>query len=415
MASDLFRKEVFEAKRVGWLGPISIVQPIKLWVLAASAAAISLVVVLLLAFGTYTRRSHVGGQLVPVNGLALVVTPSTGFISKINVQEGERVEAGELLAVVTVPRATTADGDTAAALAARLGRRAASLEDAQDARKRQLKAQHEGLSGQLANARVELEQINAEILTRREQIRIAQETLERLQLLEEDRYISILQIKQQESAVLEQKGEMQSLQRQAISTRRLIDQISQALKELPTEGQTAYANFQQDVALLEQERVETVARSELAIFAPSSGIISAQQIKPGQAVQSGQSIMSVLPGDGELEAELLIPSRAIGFIEPNDKVLLRYQAYPYQKFGHHEGHVSRISRSTIAPSQAINAAEPMYRVTVALNQQAVDAYGKPEQLKPGMLVDADILGESRSFFEWMLEPIYSVKGTVFGQ
>ncbi len=208
---------------------------------------------------------------------------------------------------------------------------------------------------------------------------------------------------------------MQALQRQAISTRRLIDQINQALNELPTEGQAVYANFQKDLAMLEQERVENAARGELAIIAPSSGIVSAQQIKPGQAVQSGQSIMSVLPGDGVLEAELLIPSRAIGFIEPDDKVLLRYQAYPYQKFGHHEGHVARISRSTLASGQADTVSEPMYRVTVALNRQVVDAYGRPEQLKPGMLVDADILGESRSFFEWVLEPIYSVKGTVFGR
>lgn len=159
MSAELFRREVLEAKRVGWLGSISIVQPIRFWVLAISAAVIALAVVLLLTFGTYTRRSHVGGQLVPVNGLAVVAAPSAGFMSKINVAEGERVEAGQVLAVLTVPRATTADGDTAAALESRLGRRAAGLEAAQDARKRQFMAQRTGLSGQLANARGELQQI----------------------------------------------------------------------------------------------------------------------------------------------------------------------------------------------------------------------------------------------------------------
>ncbi|WP_276523924.1 HlyD family efflux transporter periplasmic adaptor subunit, partial [Enterobacter hormaechei] len=87
--------------------------------------------------------------------------------------------------------------------------------------------------------------------------------------------------------------------------------------------------------------MENTARGRLAIVAPVSGIVATQQIKAGQAVQSGQPIVSVLPGDGRLEAELLVPSRAVGFIEPDDKVLLRYQAYPYQKFGHHEGRVSR--------------------------------------------------------------------------
>jgi membrane fusion protein len=414
VSSDLFRKEVVEAKRIGWLGPISLVQPTKLWVLALSAAVIASLVVLLLAFGTYTRRSHVTGQLVPVSGIAQVMAPASGFITRVHASEGERVEAGDVIAVLSVPRATTEDGDTFDALKERLERRAAGLEAVQAARRDQFLAQREGLTAQLANARSEMTQINAEILTKKDQIRIAQETLDRLRLLEGERYVSILQIKQQESAALAQKGEMQALQRQTISSRRLIDQILQAINELPSESKAAEATLQQNLAILEQEGVENTARAELAIASPVSGIVAAQQVKSGQSVQSGQPVMSVLPGDGVLEAELLIPSRAIGFIEPHDKVLLRYQAYPYQKFGHHEGRVSRISRSTLSAPQS-GTAEPMYRITVALGEQTVDAYGKPEKLKPGMLVDADILGESRSFFEWVLEPIYSIKGTVFGQ
>nr|WP_312131206.1 HlyD family efflux transporter periplasmic adaptor subunit [Stenotrophomonas pavanii] len=415
MSSDLFRKEVLQAKRAGWLGSISIAQPIRLWVLAIAASAAALAVVLLLSFGTYTRRSHVGGQLVPVNGIAQVMAPANGFMSEVSIAEGEHVEAGAVIAVLTVPRATTNDGDTLTALESRFERRTSGLEAAQTAKRMRLGAQQEGLRSQLSNAQRELAQIDAEVLTRKDQIRIAQETLERLRLLEDDRYVSILQIKQQESAALTQKGEMQALQRQAIAAHRMIEQITQALNELPGENEAAEATFQQDLALLEQERVENTARGRLAIVAPVSGVVATQQIKAGQAVQSGQPIMSILPGDGRLEAELLVPSRAVGFIEPDDKVLLRYQAYPYQKFGHHEGRVSRISRSTLGASQNGGATEPMYRITVALAAQTVSAYGKPETLKPGMLVDADVLGETRSFFEWVLEPIYSIKGTVFGQ
>jgi len=415
VSSDLFRNEVLQGKRAGWLGSISIAQPIRLWVLAIAASATALAVVLLLSFGTYTRRSHVSGQLVPVNGIAQVMAPTNGFMSEVSVAEGELVEVGEVIAVLTVPRATTRDGDTLAAMEARFERRMSGLEAAQIAKRTRLSAQREGLRGQLFNAQRELAQIDTEVLTRRDQIRIAEETLERLRLLEDDRYVSILQIKQQESAALTQKGEMQALQRQSIATRRMIEQITQALNELLGESDSAEATFQQDLALLEQERVENTARGRLAIVAPVSGIVALQQIKAGQAVQSGQPIMSVLPGDGRLEAELLVPSRAVGFIEPDDKVLLRYQAYPYQKFGHHEGRVSRISRSTLGVTQNGSATEPMYRITVALAAQTVSAYGKPEALKSGMLVDGDVLGETRSFFEWVLEPIYSIRGTVFGQ
>ncbi len=211
---------------------------------------------------------------------------------------------------------------------------------------------------------------------------------------------------------------MQGLQRQAIATRRSIAQLQQALQELTGQGRAVDASLERDLALLEQEQVETRARGALTVNAPVTGSISAQLVKPGQAVQAGQALLSLLPGDTGLEVELLVPSRAIGFIEPGDRVQLRYQAYPYQKFGHHEGKVAGISRSALNPGELgalvgnAQAGEPMYRVTVSLAKQFVTAYGNDEPLKPGMLVDADILGERRRLVEWIFEPLYSLKGKV---
>ena len=137
-------------------------------------------------------------------------------------------------------------------------------------------------------------------------------------------------------------------------------------------------------------------------------------------MQAGQPLLSLLPGNGTLEAELLVPSRAIGFIEPGDKVLLRYQAYPYQKFGHQQGTVARISRSALNQTElqilfgSSVQGEPMYRVTVRLAKQVITAYGKPELLKPGMTLEADVLGEKRPLIEWVFEPLYSLKGRADG-
>lgn len=242
--------------------------------------------------------------------------------------------------------------------------------------------------------------------------------MDRLRQLEGGQYVSALQIKQQESTALAYVGEMQALQRQAIGARRTIAQIEQALRELPSQRQTVEATYVRDSAQLEQERVQTEAQGALAVAAPVAGVVATQMVKPGQAVQAGQPLLSLLPGDGQLEAELLVPSRAIGFIEPGDKVLLRYQAYPYQKFGHQQGKVTQISRSALSGGELgaligdVRQGEPFYRVTVSLARQSVTAYGKPEALKPGMLLDADILGEKRRLIEWVFEPLYSLKGKV---
>jgi membrane fusion protein len=332
--------------------------------------------------------------------------------------EGEQVNEGKLLATVTVPRVTPVSGDTQVALEQRLAQRQEGLASTQAAQQSQLQAQSDGLKAQLAQAKRELAQIEAEVATRQQQARIANETLDKMRPLESGRFISPLQVRQQETTALEYAGQVQTLQRQALDMRRSIAQLQQALDELPGQQQAVAASYQRDLAQLEQERVQTQAQGTLAINAPVTGVIATQLVKAGQAVQAGQPLMSLLPGDGRLEAELLVPSRAIGFIAPGDKVLLRFQAFPYQKFGHQMGQVSRISRSALSASELGNGngqqqqTEPFYRVTVALAKQSVMAYGKAEGLKPGMVLDADILGEKRRLIEWVFEPLYSIKGKV---
>ena len=143
--------------------------------------------------------------------------------------------------------------------------------------------------------------------------------------------------------------------------------------------------------------------------APVAGLVANRLVEPGQAVQAGQPLLTLLPAGSHLRAQLFVPSRAVGFIEPGDKVLLRYQAFPYQKFGHHEGVVRRVSRSAV-PGAGGQGAEPFYRVLVDIHRQSITAYGREEPLRPGMLLEADIMGEHRKLYEWVLEPLYSVTG-----
>lgn len=417
MPQSLFRKEAMEARRAEWLGSISLVQPLPLWVLTTFAACCALAAVAFLMLGTHTRRHQVSGQVVPARGLAVLAAPAAGILSRVETVEGERVRAGQLLAVVAIPRATLAVGDTAVAVDARLSERRRGIEDAQSAQALQLDAQREGLSRQVANIESQILQIDAEIALREQQVRIATETLGRLRSLLADRYVGDLQVKQQESTVLEQTLQVQQLQRQSVETRRQVAQYRQQLSELPAQRQRARADYSRDLASLEQERVEMRGRGEVALVAPVSGVLATQVFKAGQAVQQGQPIATIIPGDGRLEAELLIPSRAVGFIAPGDRVLLRYQAFPYQKFGHHVGSVARISRSAMVAGDlggsagaATTTTEPYYRITVTLAKQTVMAYGHAEALKPGMQLEADILGERRRLIEWIFEPLYSIKG-----
>ena len=149
---------------------------------------------------------------------------------------------------------------------------------------------------------------------------------------------------------------------------------------------------------------------KIAVLSRNPRLYSTRRlVEAGQSVRTGEPLLRILPRGSRLQAELLVPSRAIGFMDPGDRVQLRYQAYPYQKFGHHTGRVVRIARSAVKPAAGGNG-EPLYRVLVQLDSQAIRAYGKAEPLRPGMLLDADILGARRKLYEWVLEPLYSVTG-----
>ena len=411
---SLFREEVLRAKCSHWLGPVSLAQPMGWRLLTLAAVVAASCAVLFISLSSYTRRSTVIGQLVPAQGLITVLAPATGLLSWLDVQEGEQVTAGGDLALVSMPRATLRAGSMSTAIEHRLQQRQDALHASREAAQGRLEVQSDGLGGQVATAQRELLQIETEVQTRQQQSRIADETLQRLLRLQHGQYVSVLQIKQQEALVLEYTGQMQALQRQATATRRLVAQLQQAQSELPSRYLESEAAYLQALAQLEQERMQAGADGALLIKAPVTGVVTSQAIKPGQAVQQGQVLLSLLPGDGRLEAELLVPSSAIGFIEPGDRVRLRYQAFPYQKFGHQEGRVSQISRSALSTAELLGRGrqegEALYRINVVLARQSVTAYSKPEPLKPGMMLEADVMGERRRLIEWMFEPLYSLKG-----
>jgi membrane fusion protein len=127
--------------------------------------------------------------------------------------------------------------------------------------------------------------------------------------------------------------------------------------------------------------------------------------------------MQLVPLNSNLQARLFAPSATIGFVRPGDKVLIRYQAYPYQKFGLHEGVVAAVSTAALPSAELagfvlpdVPTGEPVYGITVNLQSQTVQTFGQPQALQAGLRLDADILQETRKLYEWMLEPLYSITG-----
>ena len=263
----------------------------------------------------------------------------------------------------------------------------------------------------------ELAQLEAQLQGQASLVTLAEDALARNRDLLGQHFISRDQFQRSEAALLEQRLRRQELERSRLSSTRDLDEARSALASLPLRQQSQRAQLERILSTSNQELSESEAKRRLLITAPVAGLATAITAEPGQTVDAGTPLMALVPAGSGLQAELYAPSRAIGFIRPGQAVHLRYQAYPFQKFGHAEGVVASVTKTALGTGAWTEASthEPVYRVTVALRRQTIQAYGQEQALQAGMAVDADILLDRRRLYEWVLQPIYSMTGRLPGR
>ncbi len=237
------------------------------------------------------------------------------------------------------------------------------------------------------------------------------EQVDKMAAMRAEGYASNTQVEQQESDLLDAKVRLQDVARQRIEIRQQHAQTRQQLREQPLTYFQQKNDLQHKLSDITQSMMENESRRSVDLRAPEEGTVSAVLVKPGQIVSAGQTIAMLLPDNAHLQARILLSSRAIGFIHTGQRVVLRYESFPWQKFGQHSGAVSEISTSPLSPQEIAGITgntqiqEPLYQVKVTLDSQSVQAYGKQIGLRPGSGLDADFIVDKRRIYEWVLEPL----------
>lgn len=235
-----------------------------------------------------------------------------------------------------------------------------------------------------------------------------------------DRSLSVQQVELLEKQIEVQKNKIAMYEKNAAGYEDLLKQ--HYISELEYQKrQDEYLTAKLSLHNFEKELNQAKGGVEYAIRAPEEGTISMLITPVGDRVTSETLLGAIVPKNSQLEGQLFVPTSKAGFVKVGQKVLLKYKAYPYQRFGLYEATVNRIDKSILNPhdmqvtrtfSIPVRMEEAFYRVTVTLQQQTVNIYGKPYPLTAGMIFDGVILGEQRSIWQWIFEPIYSLKGTL---
>jgi membrane fusion protein len=414
--SPLFRAESLEARRLAWLGRPIAHQSVPLAILAGCSLAIGLAIFGILVFGEYTRRVPVQGVVLPNEGLTRVVAPASGWVTEQLVKEGESVRQGDVLYVLGLD-STTAIGNTQSGIIDILHRKRAELQQELVRRRDVDAASKKALLDQERDFQREIAQSTSQLKMYEEFATLLQSYVEKQQEFVTKGMSTSRDYESRLQTWMSQRSQIEALKRDQIQLETKLSEVRNSLLAFDQKSQSSLGELRRAILDIEAQISEGEARREVRVTAPRDGRITSVLSQAGQTVTAGATMVTILPQGVPLEAQLIATSKAIGFVREGARVLLRYEAYPYQKFGQYGGTISLISRAPLradeaglSPQAATNTAQAsgLYRIIVTPDRSSVTVYGREEPLQIGMQVEAHVLAETRPLYQWVLDPIYGL-------
>ncbi|MBB4187176.1 HlyD family type I secretion periplasmic adaptor subunit [Sinorhizobium terangae] len=166
---------------------------------------------------------------------------------------------------------------------------------------------------------------------------------------------------------------------------------------------------QRDTASTELKKME-LRREMVALTAPADAVVlDLAQRSVGSVVREAEPIVTLVPLNVPLEAEVEINARDIGRVTATEEVRIKFDAYPFQKYGTASGSIRTISRDAFTPNQqdasAGRATAPFFKARVSLGDSELRAPPGTVRLLPGMTVSAEIKVGGRTVISYFLYPL----------
>ncbi|NHZ88161.1 HlyD family efflux transporter periplasmic adaptor subunit [Massilia sp. CCM 8733] len=365
-----FRKEVAQAHSNQWMGAIRLAQPMSARIVAGLALVIALCLLAYIFFGTVTRKARVTGMTLPVGGSLTISAMNTGILTRSFVNEGQAVIAGQPLFEVSTERQGSS-GEISMLVAQQLTIQKNTLASERRTRVAQHREKAAAIDERLVNVNAETLELDQEIALAQRRLDLAKSSLAKYETLQGSGFVSAAQTQQKQEELIDLGARMSTLTRARL-------QLQASKLNLATERTTSVgeldnvtSQLQRSEAVVDQEIAENHSRKTSLILAPQTGVVATITYRSGQPVAAAQSLAVLIPQANDkqkaelLEVQLYAPSRMIGFVAAGQTVLIRYQAYPYQKFGLHQGRIVDISKAPFAPADL----PPQLASTILSNAQ----------------------------------------------
>jgi len=412
--TELFRQEAIDNRRERLWGEVVLIQPFSFYLITGAVTVMVIVVAVFLIYGTYARRENVTGYLLPDKGLVKIYAIQSGLVTDVHVTEGDQVGKGDLLFTISTQKTNDQSTDVDALILSKLKETKATIKNKLEEQKRLNVHENAQYKDQIVGLKREIQQLKTLIKTHKKKYKVSQDHLEQLDKLFAKNYLSKSDYINAQEHHVDIQLRLDETRQQLNGKQNQLSEANNLLSQLPLKGSIKLAELNQQLSDTDQRILEIGGRRSYTLRAPSSGRVTAIQANRGYRVKD-RPLLTILPDDAQFKAELFLPTRAIGFVKPGQSVLLRYSAFPYQRFGLYKGTIDKVTEVILSPEELhvpVKLEEPVYRVSVTPEKQQISAYGRQFDLQAGMLLEASIILEGRSLGEWLLAPIYSLRGRI---
>ena len=336
IADDLFRTEARDHKLQRFHGEVMLTRTWSWPALTTFFCAIVLALITFACLFGFTRKETVSGMVVPSQGLIRLTTPQAGTIRHSHVREGQQVQPGEPLFELSSER-TSAQGATQANINDSLQARIAHLQRELEQTRLQSNNKQQELHLRLANLTASLQILNNDLAMQRKRLVLIRDVANRIAALEKSGTVSKLAQNEKEADAIEQESRLAANELQQLTLQREVATLQAQQLDLPHQTERDTSLLQRHIEELKQQISESEVKRQIVIRAEQAGQVSGIAVHQGQAVSADQRLASIVPQGSRLEVELYAPTRAAGFVKVGTPVLLRYDAFPYKKFGQFHG------------------------------------------------------------------------------
>lgn len=397
------------------------------------------------AFGKLDVVATAEGKLIPQTYLKIIQPFEQGMVREILVSEGQHVQAGQILMRLDT---TLSDADGKAInidyLVKQITLRRIDAELADKEFKRHSNDTDSLYNGTLAQYRANRlayqtaldqersthDKVQSDLAAAQQARTKLTETLPHYRDqakayadLAKDGYVSKLVAADKEREHIEKEQDLKTQEHIIVSAQATLAASGRKLEQITADyRQRLQAERGDNRDKLDKTQAEVTKQQYrnglLELKASQDGIIKDLATHTiGTVISPGTILMTLVPKDEILRAEVWVSNEDVGFIHLGEATKIKFASYQFQKYGMVDGIIAHLSAdSTDNTQQGAGQSSPpsskpgnnqpySYRALVDLKAQELFVDGVRHALSPGMQVTAEIHLGTRTILEYLLSPV----------